>query len=293
MVAPYRTPALVEPSPDLPPIPAPCACSGPCARCSVVCVHAPCPCCSAPRGPRRARGLFRAGGLWTKAVTVASLLLLSGATASVMALAWKVTTTPDAPTAAGAHKSHPSVPTVTSPEPAAIFVATPPAPSWPSPRWQSTLSRPPEPARTQDAVSRPPGARPSFDLGSLGRPTHAPDELWTRAAKLAAAGARIVLTETSLAHQSASDLEEAFGPAARIVQNDDFPGVRVVRLPAGSIARAAGLQDGDVVTAVNGHALSSPAALLDAYTSVRQSRTAVIELHRGGHPVVLRIRIRP
>jgi membrane-associated protease RseP (regulator of RpoE activity) len=283
MVAPYRTPATLEPSPDTDTVTcaAPCGCLGVCARPAVLCLHAPCSHAPAAVKGRRARAR---GGLWTKAVTVSALVLLSGATASVMALAWKVTAAGPADVAAGAHLA-PSSATMAEPAKTAKT-------KWQKPHRRSKRGRPAARAPEKDAKAVLAGAGPSLDLSSLGSPTHAPEDLWARAEKLAAAGVDVVLTETSVASRWVNDLEGALGSAAQIVPNVDFPGIRIVSLAPGSIARAAGLQEGDVVTAVNGHALTSPEVLPAAHASVCQSRAAVVELRRGGRAVVLRLRIR-
>jgi S1-C subfamily serine protease len=104
-----------------------------------------------------------------------------------------------------------------------------------------------------------------------------------------AAGVDLVLTETTLAARSMDDLEREFTPSARIAPTEERQGIRIASLPRGSIARAAGLQDGDVITAVNGYALSSPDAALEAYESLRRSRAAIIELRRGAALVVLKV----
>ena len=126
-------------------------------------------------------------------------------------------------------------------------------------------------------------------------PHAAPARLTTPARKLellAAAGVDVVVTESSLTHRSVKEMEHELGPSAQIRPSADVGGVRIASLAPGSIARAAGLQEGDVVTAVNGYPLASPSDLLMAYASALEAQSAVIELRRGPRAVVLRLRIR-
>lgn len=60
----------------------------------------------------------------------------------------------------------------------------------------------------------------------------------------------------------------------------------------GSIATALGLRRGDVVQAVNGLALSSPDALLEVYTRLREQTTFSADVLRGGKRVTLSYAIR-
>lgn len=279
MVAPYRTPATLDPSVDIAPCAGPCNCVGVCARHAVVCLHTPC--ChhektQDPAGPARAPS--NPGGPWAKAVTVAALFLMSGATASAFALAWRISTAPPVHDAA------------TRAQPAQI--AAPP--TMPVQHVPPRPRHAPSPAGALEREAARPlaDAGPSIALRALGSPTHAPGELWARAVKLAAAGVDVVLTESSLAHRSVKEMEHELGPSAQIRPSADVGGVRIASLAPGSIARAAGLQEGDVVTAVNGYPLASPSDLLMAYASALEAQSAVLELRRGPRAVVLRLRIR-
>jgi len=130
---------------------------------------------------------------------------------------------------------------------------------------------------------------PTFSLSVLGKPTHAPGELWGRARKLGAAGFDVVLTRSRLPGRSADALDGELPFTAKIAPVSGVPGIAIASMPPGSIARAAGLQEGDLITAVNGHAISSPDAALSAYSSLRHHELAVVELRRGGRLVVLKI----
>lgn len=219
------------------------------------------------------------GGPWARAVTVAAIFSMSGASASVMALAWKITTAPPVDVAG------------TRAQVAPALAAPPTAPERLVPPLRARRSPPPVYTLESDAATPLAGTGPSMALSALGRPTHAPNDLWMRAVHLASTGADVVLTESSLTRRSVNDLENELGPSALILPSADLPGIRIASLAPGSIARAAGLQQGDVITAVNGYPLASPTDLLAAYASVLGTQTAVIELRRGPRTVVLRLRI--
>ena len=128
-----------------------------------------------------------------------------------------------------------------------------------------------------------------FSLSALGRPTHAPDELFRRAKALTAAGIDLLLTETRITTSTRDAIERDLTPSARIAPALVLPGIRIWSLPPGSLARAAGLTEGDLITAVNGYTLDTPDAALAAYTSLRQGNAAVVELLRAGRPMVIKV----
>jgi hypothetical protein len=221
----------------------------------------PSPCRSPPLDPA-----------WIKAVCAAGIFFLGTASAAMISLA------------AGA--THPR-PAARAMAPAAHLEAAPMPPR------PALHAAPGEVASIRHATLEEEAPRwtgPSLALSALGHPTHAPEELWSRAGKLVAAGVDIVLTETRIADRDlVEDVERELSPSARILPAGGGQGIQISSLPAGSIARSAGLQRGDVITAVNGHALSTPSAVIAAYASVRQTSEAVLEVHRGGRPVVLKV----
>jgi membrane-associated protease RseP (regulator of RpoE activity) len=276
MVFPYRTPATIEP--DLPPFPCASPYLGPgqCAGCEDFRPH--------PRAfyaqingtpwgePERA-ALVSGLGPWAKAVSAAAVFFLSSASVALGALAWNVT--------------HPY-----SFHPLEAAQATPrPPPSQANKRREVHTIQ--HTVKVEDEVQPTLRTRvvvePILALGTVGFRSHAPEDLWRRAGKLVAAGVDLVLTETTIADRSIEDIERELAPAARILPTGDGRGIQLSILPEGSIARAAGLQPGDLVTAVNGYALSTPDALIEAYGSVQRSRVALIEVQRGTRPVVLKV----
>lgn len=120
---------------------------------------------------------------------------------------------------------------------------------------------------------------------------HSPDELWRHTTRLVAERADVVLTETALPARALQDLEHELGSTTRIEPRADGAGIEIKKLHPESLARAAGFQEGDVITAVNGFALGKPDAVLEAYTSVRRERSAVVEIRRGERRVLLRLRL--
>lgn len=276
MVFPYRTPATIEP--DLPPFPCASPYLGPgqCAGCGDLLPQPPsfyAQINGAPWGGPEKAALIHGLGPWAKAVSAAAVFFLSSASVALGALAWNV--------------SHPRF--VHSLE-ASQATPQPLPPQAHKQREVHTIRH------TVKALDEEPpahrasgGVEPSLALGTVGYPTHAPDALFRRAGKLVAAGVDLVLTETTIADRSLEDIERELAPSARILPTGDGRGIQISILPEGSIARAAGLQPGDLVTAVNGYALSTPEALIEAYGSVQQSRIALIEAQRGSRRVVLKV----
>lgn len=142
------------------------------------------------------------------------------------------------------------------------------------------------------APARPPTAAPLTSLlAELGPPTHAPAELWKRAERLRAAGVDLTLTRVrmpALPDGAPPDLVAS----ARIVPElrDGVPvGVRFFGVRPRSALGFTGLENGDLVTAVNGFGMADPNAALLGWTAAREARAVVVELVRGGRKVVLDI----
>jgi hypothetical protein len=221
------------------------------------------------RKPSRAPSSRHRRFFWAKVVSLLALVFLATSTATMAILAWNVNATWRAMTAL---KTAPPLKPVTPP------------------------ARPPEGPPVQRRADVNTGAQaPStalgtvFSLSALGRPTHAPDELFRRAKALTAAGIDLLLTETRITTSTRDDIERELTPSARIAPALVLPGIRIWSLPPGSLARAAGLTEGDLVTAVNGYTIDTPDAALAAYTSLRQGQSAVIELLRAGRHMVIKV----
>jgi membrane-associated protease RseP (regulator of RpoE activity) len=165
------------------------------------------------------------------------------------------------------------------------------SPSVEAPREPPQLRAPPPPP--QCAAPPPRAFVAPLGLASLGRATHDPTLLLARAARLRNDGAELTLTRSLLPMPVDRALAEALAPHARIAARFAAGGVEIQSLPAGSTALLAGLQRGDVVTAVNGHALTRPESALDAYSSVLSTGIAVLEVIRGERRIVLEARFSP
>jgi S1-C subfamily serine protease len=87
-------------------------------------------------------------------------------------------------------------------------------------------------------------------------------------------------------------VEEAFAPHTRIAARRAWGGVEIESLPLGSTASLAGLQSGDVLTAINGYALIKPEDVIEAHRSLMATGVAVLEVIRGESRVVLEARFR-
>lgn len=68
-------------------------------------------------------------------------------------------------------------------------------------------------------------------------------------------------------------------------------GARLVDLDPQGLPWRLGLRPADVVTQVNGVELTSPEAVLDAYSKARNARTITLTVERAGRIIALRYRI--
>lgn len=76
------------------------------------------------------------------------------------------------------------------------------------------------------------------------------------------------------------------------VSSGAIDGFRLVHARPDSIANAMGLRRGDVVQAINGHALTSADALLDVYSKLRDQKSFQATVVRDGAPVTLSYDVR-
>jgi S1-C subfamily serine protease len=128
---------------------------------------------------------------------------------------------------------------------------------------------------------------PSSVVG-MSPPVHDPHTLLARADQAVFAGEDVRILRIRL---SASALDRLTSSRlSRIVpqrQGDRTVGVRVQGIAPDSPASDVGLENGDLLTAINGYALERPEVAIAAYESARRDRMAVIELVRRGRRVVL------
>jgi hypothetical protein len=226
-------------------------------------------------GEARTRTLDR----WVRAVSAAAVIFLLTASAMMFSLMRELVGS----RRFHGHPARSPVAQMVSQE--AAMKPPPPAKAPPPPRCDA-----PPPARE---ASSPRTFLAPLGLSSLGAPTHDPTLLLARAARLRADGADLTMTRSLLPMPAARALGEAFAPHARIAAGFATGGIEIQSLPTGSPALLAGLQRGDVVNAVNGHALTRPESALDAYSSVLATGVAVLEIIRDQRRVVLEVRFRP
>ncbi|MEP7125683.1 MAG: PDZ domain-containing protein [Byssovorax sp.] len=130
-------------------------------------------------------------------------------------------------------------------------------------------------------------------LASLGATTHDPTALLARAARLQKDGADLTLTRSLLPMSVDRALAEGFAPHARIGTRWDSNGIEVQSLPTGSIAALAGLQRGDVLTAINGYPFVTPETMIEAHRTLTATGVAVVEVLRGERRLVLEVHFTP
>jgi general secretion pathway protein C len=75
-------------------------------------------------------------------------------------------------------------------------------------------------------------------------------------------------------------------------QDGRLAGVRLARVRAGSLLGRLGIQDGDVLTRIDGLEMTSPDRWLEAYTRLMRAERAQVTLLRGGQPRTLDVVIR-
>jgi hypothetical protein len=79
--------------------------------------------------------------------------------------------------------------------------------------------------------------------------------------------------------------EPAIGPDGNI------EGFRMDQIEDGSIFQKAGLQDGDVVSSINGQALNNPAAAVRLLQGLKDATEIQIEIKRGGSVVPVSVKV--
>ena len=88
--------------------------------------------------------------------------------------------------------------------------------------------------------------------------------------------------------QAARDNLEGVAQQARVVpafRDGECQGLQLFAVKPGSFLEKLGLQDGDVLQAVNGKSLKNPDGSLEAYADLRAARHIELDLLRGGKPL--------
>ncbi|UQA62756.1 PDZ domain-containing protein [Polyangium aurulentum] len=128
-------------------------------------------------------------------------------------------------------------------------------------------------------------------LAGLRPETHDPDELLARAHKLREAGMDILMLRAEL---SRSLLDDGFVDlrtrVTPVKKDDKTVGMRLSKLRQDSLAVLAGIQNGDIITSINGHEMATPEQALASYQGASHARAAVVELLRNERRVIIAIR---
>jgi S1-C subfamily serine protease len=128
-------------------------------------------------------------------------------------------------------------------------------------------------------------------LAKLGHENHAPAELRRRAERLVGAGLGFDYQHIALPRaRSGATTKRSFG--ARITpayERGEVIGVRLSQLRPGSLSDEMGLRSNDLITALNGYAITSPESARAAYALAAEADAVVIEIEREGQPGVISI----
>jgi YidC/Oxa1 family membrane protein insertase len=130
---------------------------------------------------------------------------------------------------------------------------------------------------TATPTAGPAAARARRTLGSLD-----PDAPAQMLVTLTSRGAAVERIE--LAGRRFHDQDDWSGYLGHLAVAEAEGGCRVGVVGAGTPARAAGIEPGDVITAANGDATPDPAALAKALRGTKPGRQVAIEITRGGVP---------
>ena len=208
---------------------------------------------------------------WIRAVSLSAVIFLLTATAMMLSLLHDL---------AGSHLFQRN----SAPAHGAKAASHPVDPGAPTP---SAPRSPPGSIPTLTGPMTPRAFTPPLALSSLGAATHDPAVLLARATRLLRDGAELTLTRSTLPMPIDGAIEEAFAPHTRIAARRAWGGVEIQSLPLGGAASLAGLQSGDVLTAINGYALIRPEDVIAAHQGLMATGVAVLEVIRGESRVVL------
>lgn len=123
---------------------------------------------------------------------------------------------------------------------------------------------------------------PKMEVVPKGQPMFTQQELHHGVRKLPS-GSYVISRELflrGLSNPGAAAGGAWFRPSKR---DDETIGMEVRRVRDGSTLHAMGIQTGDVIRNVNGHALDTPAGLLGALRSARESDSVTLAVVRDGH----------
>ncbi len=144
-----------------------------------------------------------------------------------------------------------------------------------APAASTSAARSPSPADRDASASRPPRGLPP-GVAALGPTSFAVDR-----------GARDALLEGA-----ADWLKTVSARPEKAPDGHGLLGLRIAGVAAGSPVEGLGVHGGDVITSVNGIALSSPERMLEALGRVRTADHLGVVVQRGGHEVQLDYAVR-
>lgn len=142
---------------------------------------------------------------------------------------------------------------------------------------------------------RPPSTRSPVDLSGAGIPPPVPvSELEASIAAAVRCESEVRCTieqsfvDTLLANPTSLARQARIVPAVR---DGATLGFKLYALRRGSLPKALGFENGDLVRSINGHAFSSMEHAIEAYAKLRHEKTFTVELERRGAPVTLTLEI--
>jgi hypothetical protein len=150
------------------------------------------------------------------------------------------------------------------------------------------------PPASADAAAEGPMAWPPALLGDAGPSTHDPALLFERAGALRDAGLDVVVLAKRLSTDeltAALALPSGSQAVVPVERGGEPVGLVLYGFHRASLPRSIGLENGDVVTAVNGFAVARPEDAEAAYESVRRGGVAIVEATRGAQRVIVRLEI--
>jgi membrane-associated protease RseP (regulator of RpoE activity) len=155
-----------------------------------------------------------------------------------------------------------------------------------APQVQSPTPIPPPPPT--GAVVFP--AIPSV-LTSLRPVTHDVKALAESGRALSVAGMDIMIIDVDLPRGFIED--QVFDMRTRVkpvFHDGQVAGLGVTGLRPGSLASQVGLQNGDILTSINGFAIASPDGALSAYQDAAREHQAIMEVIRDGRRILIHVR---
>jgi len=156
----------------------------------------------------------------------------------------------------------------------------------------NTPDRPDREPALDEMASRPMPWPPAL-LGTAGAESHDPDVLLPRALRLLSDGLDMKIERATLTEREVTEAtRDTSWSVSPLKRHDQVIGFLLNRAPRGSLAAKIGLRSGDIVTAVNGHPITSPDQALSVYAHVRDQRRALFEIIRGDRRVVLLVQMR-